>query len=221
MKLYHKILQLLYPPKCVLCRKLLEPQETDLCTQCRADTPEVSGTKGKFPYLAKWTALWYYEGSVRGSILRYKFRGSRSYCKSYGRMLAMKLLQEDMEFDILSWVPISSRRKWRRGYDQVALIAQAAAKELNVSPTPTLRKIRHNKPQSSQKDAAARRANVLGAYRVIDPEAIAGKRILLLDDILTTGATLSECARALLTAGAKEVNCATVAVASHQRHNSR
>lgn len=221
MKLYHKILQLLYPPKCVLCRKLLEPQETDLCTQCRADTPEVSGTKGKFPYLAKWTALWYYEGSVRGSILRYKFRGSRSYCKSYGRMLAMKLLQEDMEFDVLSWVPISSRRKWRRGYDQVALIAQAAAKELNVSATPTLRKIRHNKPQSSQKDAAARRANVLGAYRVIDPEAIAGKRILLLDDVLTTGATLSESARTLLTAGAKEVNCATVAVASHQRHNSR
>ena len=117
--------------------------------------------------------------------------------------------------------PVSPRRKWRRGYDQVELIARAAAKELGLAPTPTLRKVRHNDPQSSMKDAAARRANVLGVYRVIDPEAVSGKRILILDDILTTGATLSECARTLLTAGAKEVNCATVAVASHQRHNSR
>ena len=221
MKIFHQILQLLYPPKCVLCRKLLQPQETDLCAQCRADTPEVTGVKRKFPHLANWTALWYYEGSVRASILRYKFRGSRSYCSSYGRLLAMKLLQESIAFDILTWVPISPRRKWRRGYDQVELIARAAAKELGIAVTPTLRKIRHNRPQSTMKDAAARRANVLGVYRVTDPAAVAGKRILVLDDILTTGATLSECARTLLTAGAKEVNCATVAVASHQRHNSR
>lgn len=221
MKLYHKLMQLLYPPKCVLCRKLLTDDETDLCAQCRSDTPEISDTKRKLPYLAKWTGLWYYEGSVRASILRYKFRGSRSYSQSYGRLLAMKLLQEDASFDILTWAPISRRRKRSRGYDQVELIARAVAKELGVSLVPTLTKIRHNRPQSKLKDAAARRANVLGVYRVLDPEQIAGKRILLLDDILTTGATVSECARTLLTAGAKEVICATVAVASHQRHNSR
>ena len=217
MKFYHKLMQLLYPPKCVLCRKLLTDNETDLCAQCRADTPEITGTKRKLPYLAKWTGLWYYEGSVRASILRYKFRGNRSYCQSYGRLLAMKLLQEDISFDILTWAPISRRRKWRRGYDQVELIAKAVARELGVPPVSTLRKTRHNRPQSKLKDAAARRANVLGVYRVTDPTAVAGKRILLLDDILTTGATVSECARTLLTAGAKEVICATVAVASHQR----
>lgn len=217
MKLYHRWTQLLYPPKCVLCRKLLEEEETDLCGQCRADTPEITGAKRKLPYLAKWTGLWYYEGSVRSSILRYKFRGSRSYSQSYGRLLAMKLLQEDISFDILTWAPISRRRKWRRGYDQVELIANAVAKELGVPPVSTLKKARHNRPQSKLKDISARRANVLGVYRVIDPGTIAGKRILLLDDILTTGATVSECARTLLTAGAKEVICATVAVASHQR----
>ena len=182
---------------------------------------QANAAKRKFPHLANWAALWYYEGNVRSSILRYKFRGNRSYCCSYGRLLAMKLLQEDLSFDILTWVPISPRRKFRRGYDQVELIARAVAQELGIPLTPTLRKIRHNQPQSTMKDAAARRANVLGVYRVIAPEIVAGKRILLLDDILTTGATLSECARILLTAGAKEVNCATVAVASHQRHNSR
>ena len=217
MKLYHRLMQLLFPPKCVLCRKLLTEEETDLCAQCRADTPEITGTKRKLPYLAKWTGLWYYEGSVRASILRYKFRGSRSYSQSYGRLLAMKLLQEDISFDILTWAPISRRRKWRRGYDQVELIAKAVAKELGVPPVSTLKKTRHNRPQSKLKDAAARRANVLGVYRVTDHETVAGKRILLLDDILTTGATVSECARTLLTAGANEVICATVAVASHQR----
>lgn len=221
MKLFQKLMQLLFPPKCVLCRKLLTDDETDLCGQCRADTPEISDTKRKLPYLAKWTGLWYYEGSVRASILRYKFRGSRSYSQSYGRLLAMKLLQEDISFDILTWAPISRRRKRSRGYDQVELIASAVAKELGVAPVSTLKKIRHNRPQSKLKDAAARRANVLGVYQVTDPGQIAGKRILLLDDILTTGATVSECARTLLTAGAKEVICATVAVASHQRHNSR
>ena len=221
MKLLHRLLQLLYPPKCVLCRKLLRDQETDLCANCRSETPEIPDTKRKLPYLAKWTGLWYYEGSVRASLLRYKFLGSRSYCHSYGRLLAMKLLQEDIAFDVLTWAPISRRRKWHRGYDQVELIARAVAKELGVPPVSTLKKIRHNQPQSRLKDAAARRANVLGVYRVTDPSAIAGKTVLLLDDILTTGATAGECAKTLLTAGAKEVICATVAVASHQRHNSR
>ena len=78
-----------------------------------------------------------------------------------------------------------------------------------------MRKIRQTKPQSRLKDVAARRANVLGAYRVIEPELINGKRVLLLDDIITTGATVSECAKVLLIAGAKVVSCAAVAAASY------
>ena len=76
---------------------------------------------------------------------------------------------------------------------------------------PLLRKIRNAPPQSGISGDAARRANVLGAYRVTDPDALRDKRILLLDDVITTGATASECARVLLTAGAKSVNCAAVA----------
>ena len=76
---------------------------------------------------------------------------------------------------------------------------------------PTLKKIRHNRRQSGIRSEAQRRANVLGAYRVLSPEGVRGKRILLLDDVLTTGATSGECARMLLTAGAKEVHCAVIA----------
>ena len=221
MKLLQRIWQLLFPPKCVLCGKLLKKQETDLCHSCRCDTPEFPRSNLKLPYLAHWAALWYYEGTVRGSILRFKFHGRRSYAETYGRLLAMKLLSEDASFDILTWVPISRQRKWKRGYDQVQLIAEAVGKELGIAPTSTLVKIRNNRPQSRLGKAEQRRANVLGAYRLAEDVCVKGKKILLLDDILTTGATAGECARVLLTAGAKEVSCAAVAAASHHEKTSR
>lgn len=221
MKLPHFLSRLLFPPKCILCRHLLRENETDLCHECRTHTPEFTNTQKKLPYLAGWTALWYYEGSVRNSILRFKFHNARSYADAYGRMLAMKLTQEEIQFDILTWAPISRQRKWRRGYDQVELIAKAVGKELGIEPTPTLKKRRNNPPQSGLRDAAQRRANVLGVYQVLDQNQISGKRILLLDDIMTTGATAGECARMLLTSGAKEVYCAAVAATSHNKKSSR
>ena len=77
----------------------------------------------------------------------------------------------------------------------------------------TLKKVRNNRQQSRIKDRSQRRANVLGVYRVLDPDAVRDKRILILDDILTTGATAGEAARILLTSGASEVHCAAVAAA--------
>ena len=212
------ILHLFFPPKCVLCRKVLKAQETDLCHKCRADLPEYRGSKFKLSFIAQWTGLWYYKENVRLSILRYKFYGRRSYASTYGRLLAMKLLKEGWDdTDVLTWAPISRLRKFRRGYDQVELFAQVVAEELGMELTPTLRKIRHTKPQSTMGDASHRRANILGAYEVIDSALFRDKRVLLLDDIVTTGTTASECARMLLTAGAKEVKLATLAVASHEK----
>ena len=210
------ILDLLFPPKCILCGKVLERGETDLCHGCRIDSPECPVSKTKLPFLDSWAAVWYYEGPVRKSLLRYKFQGSRSYAAGYGRLLAMKLLQEHPEgFDALTWVPISRLRKMKRGFDQVEELALCVGKELGIKPVRLLKKIRHNKPQSGISEQAQRRANVLGVYQAADPEKIAGKRILLLDDIVTTGATAGEAARVLLTAGAKEVYFGAVAAARH------
>lgn len=208
-------MSLLFPRKCIFCRKILEKDQTDLCHDCRKNAPEITKTKFRLSFVAGWTAVWYYKEEVRGSILRYKFGGKRSYASAYGRFLAMKLLAEEWDYDILTWVTTGWLRCWTRGYDHVALIAQAVGEELEVTPVKTLRKVRQTPPQSRIASAAARRANVLGAYRAMDPQLIKGKRILLLDDIITTGATASECARVLLTAGAKEVYCAAVAAASH------
>ena len=116
-------------------------------------------------------------------------------------------------FDILTWVPVSTRRRLRRGFDQSALLAQAVGRELQVPAVRTLKKIRHTEAQSLTPDAAIRRANVIGAYQVLPAPSLKGKRILLLDDIITSGATASECAKMLLTAGAKEVMFAAIATA--------
>ena len=210
------ILDLLFPPKCILCGRVLEQGETDLCRACRADSPECPVSKNKLPFLDSWLAVWYYEGPVRKSLLRYKFRGSRSYAAGYGRLLAMKLLQEHPEgFDAVTWVPISPRRKLQRGFDQVEELAFYVGRELGIKPLRLLKKVRHNKPQSGISEQAQRRANVLGVYEASDPLLIEGRRILLLDDIVTTGSTAGEAARVLLTAGAKEVHFAAVAAARH------
>ena len=214
MKLYHWLMELLFPPKCVLCGTLLKAGETDLCRTCRTEAPEYPSRKIKLQFLDSFAAVWYYEGNVRRSLLRFKFQNARSYASCYGRMLAMKLLREYPEgFDVLTWVPVSRLRRLRRGYDQVELLAKAVGAELGMTPVPMLKKIRNNRPQSRLDSASARRANVLGAYKLLDGAQAKGKRVLLLDDILTTGATAGECARMLLSAGAKEVHCAAVAAA--------
>lgn len=207
-----RLMSYLFPPKCILCKKILADNETDICHHCRVNAPDAIRLKKSIAFVAEWTAVWYYKGNVRESLLRYKFYNARNYAPAYGRLLAMKILQSNMHFDILTWVPISRRRKLRRGYDQVALIAQEVGKELNISPIPTLKKTRHAPPQSSISDESARRANILSAYRTLDPDSIRDKRILILDDIITTGSTISECAKTLLISGASEVICAAIAV---------
>ena len=212
MKLIYWLMHILFPPKCILCGKLLKREELDLCKTCRVDAPDYPCGKRKLQFLDSFAAVWYYEGDVRHSLLRYKFYGRRNLAGGYGRLLAMRIAKEYPEgFDILTWIPVSRLRKLRRGYDQCELLARAVGKELGIVPVPVLKKVRNNRQQSRITGAAQRRANVLGVYRVTDPAQVKDKRVLLLDDIVTTGATAGEAARVLLTAGASEVHCAAVA----------
>ena len=204
---------ILFPRKCIFCKTLLKEDETDLCKTCRTEAPDFTSSKNNIPFVAGWTAVWYYRDNVRHSFHRYKFRNALSYAEPYGRFLAMRILQMNIEFDQLSWVPVSFWRRFSRGYDQVLLIAQSVAKELDVPLVRTLKKVRHNPAQSGISDPSQRKANVIGAYAVRPDADIANKTIVLIDDVITTGSTVSECAKTLLTAGAKEVYCAAVASA--------
>ena len=211
------LMEWLYPRKCILCRCLLSKEETDLCSQCRSDQPEYSYGRKKVPYLADLTAVWEYHGDVRSSMHRYKFGSARHYAPAYGRLLAMRILRDLPSADLVTWVPVSRKRLRERGYDQVQLLAEAVAPELGIPAAALLNKFRDNQPNSELKNPEERRANVLGVYRAVDQELLRGKRVLLLDDIITTGATASECARVLLSAGAEEVIFAAVAAATSNK----
>ena len=215
-RLIQYLKEILFPPKCILCRELLEGEQTDLCTRCRMETDDYPQEKLKLQFIDRAAAVWYYKGNVRKALHRYKFRRGTFLADPFGRFLAMKILSSGMEdVDLVTWVPISPIRRIFRGYDQDELLARVVARELELTCAPTLKKIRHNRAQSGISGYAKRRANVLGVYRCMDNEKVSGTRILLVDDILTTGATASECARVLLTAGAEKVYCAVVASAHH------
>lgn len=227
-RLYYWIKELLFPRRCMLCRRFLREQELDLCHQCRLDAPEYPfgasnpAKQGKISgqFLDSFTAVWYYEGDVRESILRFKFRRATHLAPKFGALLAMKLLQQGPrpgEIDVLTWVPVSRRRRFRRGFDQCELLARAVGKELEIIPQRVLRKRRHTRAQSSMESVSARKANILGAYEVDKHADLRGKRVLLLDDICTTGSTMNECARVLLHAGAKEVHTAAIAAVRYHK----
>lgn len=210
MRAVQWLLDRLYPPKCVLCQRILGREESDLCGACRRDLPQPETGGRRLRYVDRWAAALYYEGTVRQSLLRYKFRGKRIYSGAYGRLLAARILRALPEdWDCVAYVPVGRKRLRRRGYDQTRLLAEAAARELGMEAERLLDKTRDNPAQSGIRDRAARLANVSGVYRV--SADVKGKRVLLIDDILTTGATVSECARVLKTAGAENVYVAALA----------
>ncbi|MDR0890100.1 MAG: ComF family protein [Oscillospiraceae bacterium] len=213
MKVFNTLLDLLYPPKCVFCGKLLKDNETDFCKACRATLPRVDAPIKRGEFFDRCYSVVYYEKDIAQAVKRLKFSGMQQYARPLGQLMAMQLLSERVEFDVLTWVPISKKRLRKRGYDQSRLLAQAVAQELGVQCVSTLQRVKDRLPQSSIKDYAARRGNVKNAYVVGNPSSVRGKRVLLLDDVITSGATLSECSFHLKLAGATQVQCASFAAA--------
>lgn len=213
MKLLDRFLDLLYPPKCTFCRKVMDRSCIRICPKCKNALPYTKnggGLRGNF-FTACVSPL-YYEDDVRDALLRYKFNGLSVYAETFGELTA-ECIEEyiDGQVDIISWVPLSRKRLRHRGYDQARLLAENIGKHLEIPCHPVLKKVRHTSPQSRTGSAEKRKANISGAYEVLDGELVNGKTILLVDDIVTTGSTFSECARMLGMAGAKRVYCAAVA----------
>ena len=213
MSLLSSLLDLLFPPKCPFCGRVLDVP--GICGACRKELPWTTGEDEvrRGPGGFRCAAPLWYEGLAREGLHRFKFQGMVSAAPVLGELVARCAAESfSGEFDTVTWVPVSPRRLRRRGYDQAELLAESACRLWDTRPRRLLRKTVHNPAQSGLKEPAARRANVLGVYEPADPEGIAGRRILLVDDICTTGATLTECARVLKEAGAADVACAAVAL---------
>ena len=219
-QLWNGLLDLLYPPKCVFCHKVLTRQERDICNQCRRTLLVCSAEVGHNGCFRGIVAALWYEGTVQESILRFKFGGRTLYAQCYGQLMAAVCARLPMEeVDAVTWIPVSRQRLRQRGYDQARLLATALARELDKPLLSTLQKHRHTPPQSGISAPEARRANVLGVYRA-KPAAV-GKRLLLVDDIRTTGATANEAGRTLLAAGAEALWLVTLAAGRESKENEQ
>lgn len=215
-RLLGRLKNLLFPPKCMFCGAIIDASRDELCGDCRRSIPW-AGT-GLVPggFHEGTVSALRYEGNARDAVLRFKFSGCHWFADVFGELLAdiVKMTLEG-RFDIITWVPISKKRLRRRTYDQSELLAGVVGKQLGLPVTRTLKKTKHTKANSSLGDEKARQSNVAGAYEVL--EGVENKRILLIDDILTTGSTLSECAKTLMLGGADSVVCATLARAERKK----
>ncbi len=211
MGIFSEFTNRIFPPRCIFCNRILRPGARLVCENCLEHL-----SSSEVPLEGNWFSRCYAplinEGAVHNAIGRFKFQNQSGYATEFGRILA-RCIQENYkgQYALITWVPVSEERRKKRGYDQSMLLAMAAALELGDVAVETLKKSADNAVQSLLGDVAARRSNVKDVYCVPEPELVEGKRILLIDDIATTGATLDEAARTLLEAGATEVMAAVLA----------
>ena len=216
MNLREAILDLFFPPKCAFCGRILEKPREMICPACQRELPWLTGAAAerKVEFADGCFSPLAYRDRARDGIHRFKFGRSQACAEPFGILMAQCVrdhLRE--EADGLVWAPLNRRRRRRRGFDQAELLARVLGRELELPVLSVLEKTRNTVPQSSLPDPARRRANARGSYRLLPGAAVEERLLLLVDDVVTSGATLSECAFLLRQGGARKVWCVTLAQA--------
>lgn len=208
----NRLRNLLFPAKCVVCGKIIRAERDELCPVCRRALPWAATVIRHGDYHEGVVSTVRYEDEIRDSFLRYKFGGCHWYGEVFGELLAETIsIQLAGRYDLITWAPVSKARLRERGYDQSQLLAETAAGLLNKPVRRCLSKVKDTPANSGLPHETERRKNVADVYEALP--GFEGKRVLLIDDVYTTGATMSECAKTLLLGGAESVICATFAAA--------
>ena len=175
--------------------------ENGLCTLC------AGGMRG----FDRAYSFGFYEGPLRKLIHLFKYSGMKPLGKRLAGLLSRALPDEAVEgFDAVVPMPLHWRRRWRRGFNQSEILARLVAKERRICVLNAVKRVRATAVQAGLTNSN-RRKNVAGAFRVSRKTQVTGKRILLIDDVMTTGATAAACASALKRAGARSVTLLTLA----------
>lgn len=211
MNILKDLYNILLPRRCVVCQGTLEPDEQYLCTSCSVNLPRypIDNIKDNEPLRKVWNfapvqygaTLLYYrrQSDYHKMITEIKYRGREQLGIKLGQWAAMEIaeLQLGEKIDVIVPVPSDSRRKKKRGYNQAELIAIGLGKAMH-RPVASILK-RHGTGTSQTKlGQKARRENATGKYEACIPPFLRGKHILLVDDVLTTGATIGTCAQTIL-----------------------
>ena len=218
---------LVFPRLCLGCQEPLARGEEYLCTDCRAqlpytdyhllpaaDNPLARRFWGKLPVRHALSYLRFLRrGRVQHLLHQLKYQGQRNVGLALGRWYGHALSRQSFVFDLIVPVPLHPRKLAKRGYNQSDPFAEGLAESLQTPwRADALRRTSQTESQT-HKNRLQRWQNVAHVFQVTDPAAILGKHVLVVDDVLTTGATLEACAAALLAAGAAEVSIATIACA--------
>jgi ComF family protein len=225
--LLSNFVDLIFPRCCEGCEKALLGNEETLCTSCRISLPRV-GTKGaykdtlqyKFANIPEVVSthsflLFTKRGRVQKLLHAFKYRGNKEAGILLGSMFAQEMLEsgELPPADLIISVPLHKKKQKARGYNQSDLLAEGFSITTGIPWSGTaLRRTRHTQTQTG-KSKTERRENVKGVFEM--GEQITEKNIILIDDVLTTGATLEECVQTLLTSGCEKFYILTIALAQH------
>ena len=228
------IIDFVLPPHCITCRKYLSPQEKIVCDVCW-DNLEVLPSpfcpvcmnfmeQGDLfckicverKNLCAVRSLGIFDPHYQKLIHGFKYQQKITLGQRLGKRLGEKLIEDRAasEFDYIIPVPLHSVRKRERGFNQSKILAQEISKVINIPVLKKVLKRTRNTKDQTKLSPEERKENVKGAFSLKSPETIEGKRIILVDDVMTTGATLGECATVLREAGAEKIMGAIVAVAS-------
>ena len=200
--------ELVAPTRCVACEDRVVPRIL-FCAACGVSVMRTSESERGHH------SVFEYGGAVATAIVRFKYAGRSDLAGRFSAIMAAAAALVTPAVDLVVPVPLHSRRLVERGFDQAALLGAPVARRLGLPHAPRgLERTRATPPQASL-DRAARSANVAHAFRCASPRIVRGRRVLLVDDVRTTGATLSACAQALLAGGASDVT--TLVLASRNR----
>lgn len=231
----HGLLDVILPPICHICRSFIpDAGELHICPACRERLPLVTSPLcpvcgipfigagsnhrcgaclARPPHFDAAVARFLYEGAIRNMIHSFKYN-QQTHLRYPLALLAlegMNGIMTDHDPHLIVPVPLHRSRLRQRGFNQAVLLGKVLSRRLSIPLLPdTLARSRPTEPQIKL-SAAERRLNVKGAFTVNRPGSVAGKRILLLDDVMTTGSTMDECAKELKNAGAEAVIAVTIA----------
>ncbi len=211
--------RLIYTNRCPLCTEVI-PVSEKICTTCDSERYRVSQAEAsRFSTVGKsfdrYTCPFYYDGGIRDGIRFFKYHGYKRFSEYFAEEM-IKVIERDYsdeDPDFITCVPVTKRKESERDYNQCVFLLKHLARAFGYIKTPDLLTKIKETPNQVSLSKKERHKNLNSAFKANEKYNLQGKTILLCDDVITTGSTLDECAKALKKAGAERVICVTIATA--------